>query len=168
MPGAGRILAAVAAGVIVVGAAVFGGLSLGKSAKEDRARGVPPYPSASSPTTELVTGTVTAEEKKRLGAQVAVSADGSVTAYTPLREGDIVTLPVIVANVSSAPRVVQSSVQVHASPHGEQVSLYQGVVDSGGPLAPHASLLTEITVQGAHSLRLSDLAVEIRPVDSQG
>ncbi|MEU0112829.1 hypothetical protein ABZ137_03665 [Streptomyces bobili] len=156
-----------AAGAVVAGAAVYGGVSLGSSANEDLAHGFPPYPSKSSPATELITGTVTAEEKKQLGTQVAASADGSVTAYAPKREGDMVTLPVILTNLSGEPSVVQAALEIHGSPHGSQVSLYQGVVDSGDPLAPRSSLLTEIAVQGAHSLRLSDLAVEIRP-NSQG
>ncbi|MFD7133322.1 hypothetical protein [Streptomyces sp. NPDC059894] len=156
------------AGVAIVGAAAYGGVSLATSANEDLARGFPPYPSASSPTAGPLTGTVTAEQKKRLGSRVAASTDNSVTAYAPSREGDIVTFPVILTNPSSAPRVVRAHIEVHASPGGQQVSLYEGAVDSGGPLAPRASLLTEISVQGAHSIPLSDLAVEVRSLGSQG
>ncbi|GAB3002939.1 hypothetical protein GCM10023080_080770 [Streptomyces pseudoechinosporeus] len=168
MPSAGRIVGAVAGGLVIVGTAVFGGVKLATSANEDLARGFPPHPSASDPTTELITGTVTAEERKRLGAQIAASTDGSVTVYTPLREGDMVTLPVILTNPSDAPRVVQARIEVHASPYGQQVSLHQAVVDSGDLLVPHATLLTEISVQGAHSLHLRDLSVEIRQAGSQG
>ncbi|WP_155056124.1 hypothetical protein [Streptomyces blattellae] len=108
------------------------------------------------------------EEKKRLGAAVAASADKSVTVYAPSREGDMVTFPVILTNPFSAPRVVRALIKVQASPYGQQLSLYEGAVDSGAPLTSRASLLTEISVQGAHSLPLSDLTVEVRSVGSQG
>ncbi|MGW6563952.1 hypothetical protein [Streptomyces sp. NPDC054975] len=153
---------------MIVGAAVFGGMTLATSANEDLARGFSPHPSASDPTAEAITGTITTKEKQRLGAQVAASTDSSVTVYAPERDGDMVTFPVLLTNRSDAPRAVQATIQVHSSPHQQQVSLYQGIIGSDTPLAPHTTLLTEISVQGAHSIPLGDLSVEIRAAGTQG
>jgi hypothetical protein len=44
------------------------------------------------------------------------------------------------------------------------VTLYQGTVRSGRLLAPGATLVTDISVQGAHSIDLNDLTVSIQSV----
>ncbi|MGW7280954.1 hypothetical protein ACWGIV_22160 [Streptomyces sp. NPDC054844] len=149
-------------GAALVAGAVVGGVSLADSANDDLSHGFPSHQAAASPSAEAVTGTLTAEQRKRLGTRAAVSSDGSVSVYAAVRDGDMVTFPVTLTNPSDAARVVEARIRVHASPHGQPVDLYQGAVDSGDLLAPNATLLTEISVQGAHSIRLEDLAVEIR------
>ncbi|WP_369263711.1 hypothetical protein [Streptomyces sp. R35] len=153
-------------GAAFLGAAVFGGVSLATSANEDLAHGFPPHPTAvQSP--DLVGGPLTAEDRQRLGKQITVSSDGSVAAYTPLRDGDLVTIPVTLTNLFDAPHALQADIQVDASPNGQPVNLYRGTVSSDGPLGSDATVITDISVQGAHSIPLDELTVTIRPVDRQ-
>ncbi|MFE1037054.1 hypothetical protein ACFW40_34960 [Streptomyces sp. NPDC058807] len=155
-------MAIVGVGAALVAGAVFGGVSLADSANDDLSHGFPSHQATASPSAEVLTETLTADQRKRLGTRAAVSADGSVSVYAPARDGDMVTFPVTLTNPSDAARVVTAHIWIHASPHGQPVDLHQGAVDSGGLVAPDATLLTEISVQGAHSIRLEDLAVEIR------
>ncbi|MHC0434048.1 hypothetical protein ACX6XY_28350 [Streptomyces sp. O3] len=166
------MIAALAIAAALVGAAVYGGISLASSANESTERGqralqdamrVSPTPDDPTPSASVLPSA----QVKDLGEPIARTADGTLKAYAVKRvERYVLQVPVTFTNTGIEPREFEAEVRVtHPDSSGPKAAKF---VTSGGLVAPHATSLIEVTFGDSSDAPGSEFEVEFRVLGPNG